>query len=263
MAKRGLRSEPVATRKRRHLAVDADTSSSTYTYGGAVAFKNAWKALLKGAWTSKPPPRQSRDDRFRYIRPGDDPAGKEGLDILLGESAVMRFVKVVAGPLQPLHVRVKLPLPSAPVACRSMNNRNSGSRGRDDAGRGRGDASRGQGDVGRDRADDEPANAAAEVVNGTDCPLLVASPEVKPRREDAGEVEDVPVALPVVTEAMLGETKATSVSTLDVVEVTSGVGKLRTSLITLLQEGLVVRHNLGCPTGLLVLVLTACAVILC
>ncbi|KAF1780789.1 hypothetical protein GQ600_4985 [Phytophthora cactorum] len=93
MAKRGLRSEPVATRKRRHLAVDADTSSSTYTYGGAVAFKNAWKALLKGAWTSKPPPRQSRDDRFRYIRPGDDPAGKEGLDILLGESAVMRFVK--------------------------------------------------------------------------------------------------------------------------------------------------------------------------
>ncbi|KAG3157755.1 hypothetical protein PC128_g21604 [Phytophthora cactorum] len=75
------------------------------------------------------------------------------------------------------------------------------------------------------------------------CPLLVASPEVKPRREDAGEVEDVPVALPVVTEAMLGETKATSVSTLDVVEVTSGVGKLRTSLITLLQEGLVYRAH--------------------
>ncbi|KAG3170082.1 hypothetical protein PC128_g18996 [Phytophthora cactorum] len=258
MAKRGLRSEPVATRKRRRLAVDADTSSSTSTYGGAVAFKNAWKELRKGAWTSKPPPRQSRDDRFRYIRPGDDPAGKEGLDFLLGEAAVIRFVKVIAAPLQPLHVRVKLPLPSAPVACRSMNSRNSGSRGRDDAGRGRG-----QGDVGRDRADDEPANAAAGVVNGTDCPLLVASPEVKPRREDAGEVEDVPVALPVVTEAMLGETKATSVSTLDVVEVTSGVGKLRTSLITLLQEGLVVRHNLGCPTGLLVLVLTACAVILC
>ncbi|KAG2808277.1 hypothetical protein PC116_g21311 [Phytophthora cactorum] len=232
MAKRGLRSEPVATRKRRHLAVDADTSSLTYTYGGAVAFKNAWKALLKGAWTSKPPPRQSRDDRFRYIRPGDDPAGKEGLDILLGESAVMRFVKVVAAPLQPLHRSEQWH-----DTGERRNNRNSGSRGRDDAGRGRGDASRGQGDVGRDRADDEPANAAAEVVNGTDCPLLVASPEVKPRREDAGEVEDVPVALPVVTEAMLGETKATSVSTLDVVEVTSGVGKLRTSLITLLQEG--------------------------
>ncbi|KAG3235175.1 hypothetical protein PI124_g19785 [Phytophthora idaei] len=32
-------------------------------------------------------------DRFRYIRPGGDPAGKEGLDFLLGEAAVIRLVK--------------------------------------------------------------------------------------------------------------------------------------------------------------------------
>ncbi|KAG6947634.1 hypothetical protein JG688_00015451, partial [Phytophthora aleatoria] len=57
------------------------------------------------------------------------------------------------------------------------------------------------------------------------CPLLVASPEVKARREDAGEVEDV--------------AEATSDSTLDLAEVTSGVGKLRASLIMLLREGLV------------------------
>ncbi|KAG3078637.1 hypothetical protein PI125_g20925 [Phytophthora idaei] len=50
MAKRGLRSDPVATRKGRRLAVDADTSSSTSTYGGAVAFKNAWKELPKDGW---------------------------------------------------------------------------------------------------------------------------------------------------------------------------------------------------------------------
>ncbi|KAG6947635.1 hypothetical protein JG688_00015452 [Phytophthora aleatoria] len=73
MAKRGLRSEPVATRKRRRLAVAADTSSSTSTYNGAVAFKHAWKELLKDGLTSKPPPLQSLEDRYRYIRPGGDP----------------------------------------------------------------------------------------------------------------------------------------------------------------------------------------------
>ncbi|KAF1785516.1 hypothetical protein GQ600_10339 [Phytophthora cactorum] len=41
MAKRCLRSEPVAARKRRRLVVAADTSSSTSTYSGAVAFKHA------------------------------------------------------------------------------------------------------------------------------------------------------------------------------------------------------------------------------
>ncbi|KAG6950092.1 hypothetical protein JG688_00014333 [Phytophthora aleatoria] len=93
MAKRGLRSEPVATRKRRRLAVAAVTSSSTSTYGGVVAFKHAWKEFLKDGWTSQPPPRQSLDDRYRHIRPEGDPAGKEGLDFLLWEAAVMRFVK--------------------------------------------------------------------------------------------------------------------------------------------------------------------------
>ncbi|KAG3232388.1 hypothetical protein PI124_g22528 [Phytophthora idaei] len=62
------------------------------------------------------------------------------------------------------------------------------------------------------------------------CPLLVPRPEVKARREDAGKVEDV-------AEEVLVETNAASVLTLDMAEVTSGVGKLMTSLIMLLREG--------------------------
>ncbi|KAG6943535.1 hypothetical protein JG688_00017559 [Phytophthora aleatoria] len=81
---------------------------------------------------------------------------------------------------------------------------------------------------------------------------------VAPTLENAGTAGTVEIV--VVTTLVVVE--ATSVSTLDVAEVTSGVGKLRTSLIMLLQEGLVVRHNLGCPTGLLVLVLTACDIML-
>ncbi|KAF1785631.1 hypothetical protein GQ600_22369 [Phytophthora cactorum] len=135
MAKRGLRSEPVATRKRRRLVVATDTRSSTSTYGGAVAFKHARKELLKDGWTL--------DDRYRFIWPGGDLAGKEDLDFLLGEAAVMRFVKVPTSAPN-----------SGTDTGERRNSRNSGSRGRDDAGRGRGDIRRGE-------AEDEPDHATA------------------------------------------------------------------------------------------------------
>ncbi|KAG3109712.1 hypothetical protein PI125_g10677 [Phytophthora idaei] len=129
----------------------------------------------------------------------------------------MRFVKGDRGASTPITLPTSAPNSGTDTGERT-NSRNSGSRGRDDAGRVRGN------EENRRRT----CGAVAGVVN-----------EVKTRREDAGEEEDVPVALLVVAEAILDETKAMSVSTLDVAEVTSGVGKLRTSLTMLLQEGLV------------------------
>ncbi|KAF1788203.1 hypothetical protein GQ600_3977 [Phytophthora cactorum] len=46
----------------------------------------------------KSAPRRSLDPRFRYIRPGCDPDGQEGVDFLLGEASVLQYTAAMTGP---------------------------------------------------------------------------------------------------------------------------------------------------------------------
>eukprot|EP00644_Phytophthora_capsici_P019414 jgi/Phyca11/133012/e_gw1.294.1.1 len=52
-----------------------------------LLFKEAWRALRGAGWTAKPPSRRSLDTRYKYVRPGGNPAGKENADYVLGEVA--------------------------------------------------------------------------------------------------------------------------------------------------------------------------------
>ncbi|KAE9058603.1 hypothetical protein PF010_g30938 [Phytophthora fragariae] len=59
----------------------------------SVAFKDAWAVLYRAGWTSKRANGRSLDLRYRYVRPGGDPNGKEGDDFLLGEQAVTNYYR--------------------------------------------------------------------------------------------------------------------------------------------------------------------------
>ncbi|KAG3131117.1 hypothetical protein PI126_g20203 [Phytophthora idaei] len=82
--------------RRRQRRTDSEASN----LGGVVAFNDAWVWLRSAGWYSKPPPRRSLDLRFRYIRPGCDPDGQEGVDFLLGEASVLQYTAAItdAGP---------------------------------------------------------------------------------------------------------------------------------------------------------------------
>ncbi|KAE8957182.1 hypothetical protein PR001_g31468, partial [Phytophthora rubi] len=75
-------------RRRRRQPGSAPAASGL---GGVVAFNDVWAWLRNAGWSSKPPPRRSLDPRYRYIRPGGDANGQEGVDFLLGESAVLQY----------------------------------------------------------------------------------------------------------------------------------------------------------------------------
>lgn len=54
-----------------------------------LSFKSVWRELSKAGWKSKKPSARSLDGRYRYVRPGGDPNGAEGLDYFVGEEAVL------------------------------------------------------------------------------------------------------------------------------------------------------------------------------
>ncbi|EGZ29646.1 hypothetical protein PHYSODRAFT_405105, partial [Phytophthora sojae] len=55
---------------------------------GTVNFKAVWSGFKAAGWTSKPPPR-GIGTLWKYILPGRDANGAEGVDYLLGEQAVV------------------------------------------------------------------------------------------------------------------------------------------------------------------------------
>ncbi|GMF31547.1 unnamed protein product [Phytophthora fragariaefolia] len=63
-------------------------------------FKSVWKELREQGWTRKPPPRSSLDDQYFYMLPGRGATGKEGLDFLRGELAVLEHY-ANSGPASP------------------------------------------------------------------------------------------------------------------------------------------------------------------
>ncbi|ETP29518.1 hypothetical protein F442_21335 [Phytophthora nicotianae P10297] len=97
MAKR-THDEPSGARKRRRgrSSVDGANEVTATSLGGVTAFKDVWAALTKAGWTSKKPTAKSLDTCFKYILPGRRHNGEEGVDFLLGELAVLRFVEVCA-----------------------------------------------------------------------------------------------------------------------------------------------------------------------
>ncbi|ETP03546.1 hypothetical protein F441_19518 [Phytophthora nicotianae CJ01A1] len=97
MAKR-THDEPSGARKLRRgrSSVDGANKVTAISLGGVAAFKDVWAALTKAGSTSKKPTAKSLDTRFKYILPGWRHNGEEGVDFLLGELAVLRFVEVCA-----------------------------------------------------------------------------------------------------------------------------------------------------------------------
>ncbi|KAF1773842.1 hypothetical protein GQ600_2180 [Phytophthora cactorum] len=81
--------------KRRRIARGASSNSQptdnalSSSLGGIVDLKRAWSKLRKEGWTSRLP-RLGLDNR--YIRPGENPKGIEGVDFLVGEEAVLQFI---------------------------------------------------------------------------------------------------------------------------------------------------------------------------
>ncbi|ETP30852.1 hypothetical protein F442_20224 [Phytophthora nicotianae P10297] len=65
--------------KRRRVGTDA-ASVRGDGCGDVMLFKEAWRALRGAGWTAKPPPRRSLDTRYKYVRPGGNPAGAEDVD---------------------------------------------------------------------------------------------------------------------------------------------------------------------------------------
>ncbi|KAE8880916.1 hypothetical protein PF003_g34831 [Phytophthora fragariae] len=84
--------EPVGARNRRRVSsrYPMETASSL---GGVAVFKDVWGALVKAGWTSKRPSSKCLDTRYKYIRPGGRHDGAEGVDYLLGELAVLRYIE--------------------------------------------------------------------------------------------------------------------------------------------------------------------------
>ncbi|POM71406.1 Hypothetical protein PHPALM_12039, partial [Phytophthora palmivora] len=54
-----------------------------------LSFKSVWRELRAQGWTSRKAPGRSLDDRYRYVRPGGDPKGEEGVDFFIGAEAVL------------------------------------------------------------------------------------------------------------------------------------------------------------------------------
>ncbi|KAG3120802.1 hypothetical protein PI125_g820 [Phytophthora idaei] len=81
--------------RRPHHRVRSDepTAETASSLGGAALFKDVWGALVKAGWTSKRPSSRSLDSRYKYIRPGGRHDGEEGTNFLLGELAVLTYVK--------------------------------------------------------------------------------------------------------------------------------------------------------------------------
>ncbi|GMF36717.1 unnamed protein product [Phytophthora fragariaefolia] len=64
----------------------------------AFLFKDAWRVFRSDGWAAKPPPTRSLDTRYRYVRPGGNFAGTEGIDYVLGEAGVIaEYMKSVKG----------------------------------------------------------------------------------------------------------------------------------------------------------------------
>ncbi|KAG2860703.1 hypothetical protein PC118_g6820 [Phytophthora cactorum] len=90
--------------KRRRIARGASSNSQptdnalSSSLGGIVDLKRAWSKLRKEGWTSRLP-RLGLDNR--YIRPGENPKGVEGVDFLVGEEAVLQFISSRADKTQP------------------------------------------------------------------------------------------------------------------------------------------------------------------
>ncbi|ETO85660.1 hypothetical protein F444_00695 [Phytophthora nicotianae P1976] len=82
--------------KRRRVGTDA-ASVRCGGCGDVVLFKEALRALRRAGWKAKPLPRRSLDTRYKYVRPGGNPAGAEDVDYVLGEGGVVaEYVKSVA-----------------------------------------------------------------------------------------------------------------------------------------------------------------------
>ncbi|POM69799.1 Hypothetical protein PHPALM_13888 [Phytophthora palmivora] len=70
----------------RHKQVrDADVTSSD------LSWRSVWRELRDKGWTNKRPSSRGLDDRYRYVRPGCNPDGVEGVDVFLGEKAVLEY----------------------------------------------------------------------------------------------------------------------------------------------------------------------------
>ncbi|EGZ05229.1 hypothetical protein PHYSODRAFT_534459, partial [Phytophthora sojae] len=52
-------------------------------------FGSVWRVLSAAGWSSKRPTGRSLSDLYRYIRPGGDSNGTEGIDYFLGERALL------------------------------------------------------------------------------------------------------------------------------------------------------------------------------
>ncbi|KAG2825099.1 hypothetical protein PC112_g9842 [Phytophthora cactorum] len=81
--------------RRPHHCVQSDepTAETASSLGGAALFKDVWGTLVKAGWTSKRSSSRSLDSRYKYIRPGGRHDGEEGTNFLLGELAVLTYVK--------------------------------------------------------------------------------------------------------------------------------------------------------------------------
>eukprot|EP00644_Phytophthora_capsici_P018908 jgi/Phyca11/132890/e_gw1.254.2.1 len=98
--KRGLDDARNLYSKRRRDGADS-ASAQEDGCTDVLLFKEAWRALRGAGWTAKPPSRRSLDTRYKYVRPGGNPAGKENADYVLGEVGVVaEYAKQVA-----LHAR--------------------------------------------------------------------------------------------------------------------------------------------------------------
>ncbi|KAG3116706.1 hypothetical protein PI125_g4402 [Phytophthora idaei] len=84
--------------QRRRIARGASSDSQptdnalSSSLGGIVELKRAWSKLRKEGWTSRLP-RLGLDNR--YIRPGENPKGVEGVDFLVGEEGQPSMLMLV------------------------------------------------------------------------------------------------------------------------------------------------------------------------
>ncbi|KAG3067936.1 hypothetical protein PI124_g22144 [Phytophthora idaei] len=60
-------------------------------------FKTVWRMLRQDGWFSKPPPRRSLCDQYRYVRPRGNPDGQDGVDFFLGEQALIEHYQHAYG----------------------------------------------------------------------------------------------------------------------------------------------------------------------
>ncbi|EGZ13129.1 hypothetical protein PHYSODRAFT_403169, partial [Phytophthora sojae] len=76
-------------------------------------FAEAWKALRRAGWTSRPPRgRGNLDNRYRYVRPGRNPDGVEGGDYVLGEVVLVEHynMTVTGGEIDSGNITIDEPM---------------------------------------------------------------------------------------------------------------------------------------------------------